>query len=84
MDQILSKELEDPESKEKVCGDVSLDTSVCSGMDSVDRDVVIVPVDLGSQDQPGTVEREPLSSIPEVHRSQRTVQKPKHLEDYVL
>ncbi len=84
VDQILSQELEDSESKEKVCGDVSLDTSVCSGMDSVDRDVVTVPVDLGSQDQPGTVERETLSSIPEVRRSQRTVQKPKNLEDFVL
>ncbi len=81
MDQILSQELEDLESKE-VCGDVSL--SVCSVMDSVDRDVVTVPVHLGSQNQPGTVERETLSLFPEVRRSQRTVQNPKHLEDFVL
>ncbi len=67
--------------KEKVCGDVSLDISVCSGM--VDRDVVTVPVHLGSQNQPGTVERESLSLFPEVRRSQRTVQNPKHLEDFV-
>ncbi len=70
--------------KEKVCGDVSLDISVCSVMDSVDRDVVTVPVHLGSQNQPGTVERETLSLFPEVLRSQRTVQTPKHLEDFVL
>ncbi len=52
-------------------------------MDSVDRDVVTVPVHLGSQNQPGTVERETLSLFPEVRRSQRTVQNPKHLEDFV-
>ncbi len=84
VDQILSQVLEDLESKEKVCGDVSLDISVCSVMDSVDRDVVTVPVHLGSQNQPGTVERETLRLFPEVHRSQRTVQNPKHLEDFVL
>ncbi len=86
MDQILSQELEDLESKEKVCGDVSLDILVCSVMDchTVDRDVVTVPVHLGSQNQPGTVERETLSLFPEVRRSQRTVQTPKHLEDFVL
>ncbi len=83
MDQILSQELEDLESKVKVCGDVSLDISVCSVMDSVDRDVVTVPVHLGSQNQPGTVERETLRLFPEVRRSQRTVQNPKHLEDFV-
>ncbi len=46
-----------------MCGDVSLDISECSGMDSVDRDVVTVPVHLGSQNQPGTVERETLRCV---------------------
>ncbi|RXN35623.1 putative protein K02A2.6-like protein [Labeo rohita] len=43
VDQILSQELKGSESKEKGCGDVSLDTSAGSGTDSVGRDVGIVP-----------------------------------------
>lgn len=57
----------------RMSGDVSLDTE-CSETDSVCGDTVTEPVSSGSQDQPGTVERKTLSSIPEVRRSQSTVQ----------
>lgn len=82
VDQILSQDVESSESRDNVCGNVSLDTSVCSGTDTVCGDIVTEPVVLGSQNQPETVERKSL--VPEVRRSQRTVKMPKHLEDFVL
>lgn len=82
VDQILSQDVRSSESRENVSGDVSLDTSVCSGTATVGGDTVTEPVILGSQNQPETVERQ--SPITEVRRSQRTVKRPKHLEDFVL